>query len=106
MQASRITIGLSTLGDVARRVWSGGIYANAHRGLGWCSVRRRCGRLTEDQLYGAQAAALMDRLRQIPGVVGSVLISGHNPRRAICHPASINTPSKPSRRQNAPRGRR
>jgi len=63
-------------------------------------------RLTEDQLYGAQAAALMDRLRQIPGVVGSVLISGHNPRRAICHPASINTPSKPSRRQNAPRGRR
>jgi phosphohistidine phosphatase len=35
--------------------------------------------LIEDELYGAAAAELMDRLRRVGDLVGSVLLVGHNP---------------------------
>jgi phosphohistidine phosphatase len=33
----------------------------------------------EDVLYGASAADLLSRLREIPGAVGSAMLVGHNP---------------------------
>src|SRR5215472_15533558 len=33
----------------------------------------------EDELYGAGAAELMDRLRRLPARIGSVMVIGHNP---------------------------
>jgi phosphohistidine phosphatase len=35
--------------------------------------------MIEDQLYGASAATLLDRLRTVPAQVGTVLLIGHNP---------------------------
>ena len=35
--------------------------------------------LVEDQLYGADAMALLVRLRKVPAAVGSLLVIGHNP---------------------------
>src|SRR6202011_1415756 len=35
--------------------------------------------LIEDELYGAEASALLARLQRVPAAVGSVLLIGHNP---------------------------
>ena len=36
-------------------------------------------RLIEPELYGADVSALLDRLRQVPGELPSVMVIGHNP---------------------------
>jgi phosphohistidine phosphatase len=58
--------------------------------------------IVEPELYGASAAALLERLRLVPDEIGSVMLIGHNPAmQALVLELADTSSSDPGRLQRA-----